>query len=234
MTNPRLLRLSATLALVGGALVTLVARYLHPNGGSTEEDTLTSFAASGNWMAIHLMQFTGMALILTGLIVLLFALNVAEGAPRWIGFFGAISAGVALALASVVFAIDGVANKQAAKAFVNAPAAEKAARFASAEALRWLEWGTTSYQDFTIGLALILFAIAIVATARVPRLLGGAMAVSGVAYLAQGWVIGTTGFTSATTLTTDVGYTLLFVSMIWLLIVSWQVKKPVQAAHTPR
>src|SRR5438034_2175299 len=75
-----------------------------------------------------------------------------------------------------------------------APAAEQAARFASAEALRWLEWGTTSYQDFMLGLALVLFAIVIVWTARVPRPVGYLMGLSGLASLVLGWVIGAEGF----------------------------------------
>jgi hypothetical protein len=35
--------------------------------------------------------------------------------------------------------VDGVALKQAVNAWVDAPEAEKAARFAAAEAMRWLE-----------------------------------------------------------------------------------------------
>jgi hypothetical protein len=76
-----------------------------------------------------------------------------------VGFFGAISAGVTLALAGVLYAVDGVANKKAVDAWASAPAAEKATRFATAEALRWLETGTASYQNLMFGLALVLFAI---------------------------------------------------------------------------
>jgi len=50
-------------------------------------------------------------------------------------------------------------------AWATAPDAEKAARFASAEAIRWLEWGVRSYQDFTLGLALLLAAAAVARTA---------------------------------------------------------------------
>jgi hypothetical protein len=224
MADRKLLRLSATLVVLGDVLVTVIVLFLHPGGGATEESVFTAFAASGDWAAIHLGQFVGMAAILAGLLVLFFALNLPEGAPRWVGFFGAISAGVALALASVVFAVDGVANKRAVDAWVSAPAAERTARFASAEALRWLEMGTTSYQDIMLGLALVLFAIVIVCTARVPRPIGSLLGLSGLAYLVQGWLIGTTGFTPATTVPTDVGYTLLVASMIWVLIVAWRMR----------
>jgi hypothetical protein len=230
MVHHKLLRLSAMLVLIGGVLVTVIVLFLHPEGGNTLESVFAAYAASGDWAVIHLGQFVGMAGILVGLLVLFFALNVSEGSPRWLGFFGAISAGVALALAAVTFAVDGVANKQAVDAWVSAPAAEQAARFASAEALRWLEMGTTSYQDFMLGLALVFFAIVIVWTARVPRPIGYLMGLSGLAYLVQGWLIGTIGFTPANTVPTDAGYTLLFVSMIWLLIVAWRGKESVQVA----
>src|SRR5206468_9555812 len=62
-----------------------------------------------------------------------------------------------------------VALKQAVNAWASAPEAEKAARFASAEAIRWLEWGMRSYENFALGLAVLLFAVAVVRTAWVPR-----------------------------------------------------------------
>ena len=230
MADYKLFRLSATLVLIGGALVTVVALFLHPGGAPTEEGVLANFAASSDWVAIHLGQFVGMAVLLAGLLVLFFALGETSGTPRWLGFFGALAAGVALVLAALEFAVDGVANKQAAVAWVSAPAAEKAARFASAEALRWLEWGTVSYLNFLLGLALVLFALVIVWTARVPRLIGSLMGVSGLAFIVAGWVIGTMGFRGIQIVPTDAAYTLLSASMIWQLIVAWPRKASVQAA----
>ncbi len=90
--------------------------------------------------------------------------------------------------------MDGVANKQADVAWVSAPEAEKAARFASAEAMRWIEWGMRSYHDFALGLALLLVAAAVVRTAWVPRPIAYLMGLSGLTYLVQGWVVGSEGF----------------------------------------
>ena len=56
-----------------------------------------------------------------------------------VGRFGAVSAVVTLALYGVLQAADGVAPKHAVDAWVSAPDPEKAGRFASAEAIRWLE-----------------------------------------------------------------------------------------------
>ena len=183
----------------------------------------------GAWAAIHLGQFVCMAVLIAGLLVLFFALNVSEGTPRWLGFFGAISAGVALALAGVLYAVDGVALKQSVDAWVSAPTAEQTARLASAEAIRWLEWGTNSYWNFMQGLALVLFAVVIVWTARVPRPIGYLMGLSGLAFIVLGWLVGTKGFTSANTVPTYAGYGFLFALTIWLLIVAWRRKESVQA-----
>jgi hypothetical protein len=57
----------------------------------------------------------------------------------------------ALALTAVIQPVGGVALKQAVDAWAHAPTAEQASRFAGAEVVRWLEWGTRSYQRSTIG-----------------------------------------------------------------------------------
>ncbi len=229
MADRKLLRLSATLLFIGLVLST-VLQFPHPGGGPTYEATFANYAASGDWAAIHLGQFVGEAVLLAGLLVLFFALNVSQGSPRWVGFFAAIAAGVALALAGVLYAVDGVALRQAVDAWVSAPAAEKATRLASAEAIRWLEWGTNSYWNFMQGLALVLYAIVIVGTARVPRPIGYLMGLSGLAFIVLGWLVGTKGFTATNSVPTDAGYGFLFVLSIWLLIVAWRMKESVQAA----
>jgi len=80
------------------------------------------------------------------------------------------------------------------------------------------------------GLALVLYALVIVWTARVPRPIGYLMGLSGLAFIVLGWLVGTEGFTSANTVPTYVGHGLNDVWMIWLLIVAWRRKESVQAA----
>ena len=91
--------------------------------------------------------------ILLAVLALVFALDVQAGTARLAGLFGAAAAVAALALYGALQAVDGVANKQADVAWV--AEAEKAARFASAEAMRWVEWGMRSYHAFALGLALL-------------------------------------------------------------------------------
>lgn len=224
MPDYKLVRLAATL-LFFGLVVFEVVGVLHPAGANDHQVAFTNYAASGNWTAIHLAQFICVAVLIAGLLVLFFAFQVSQGTQRWVGFFGAVSASVALALSGVLYAVDGVALKQAVDAWASAPAAEKPTRFANAEAIRWLEWGVRSYQDLMLGLALVLYAIVILSTASpVPRLVGYLMGASGLALIVLGWLIGIQGFAPIGEVPSDAAQFLLFVSSAWLLVVAWRRK----------
>lgn len=230
MIDRKLLRLSATLLFIGEVVLTYFVQYVHPGGAATNQETFAIYAASPNWAAIHLVEFLSESVLLTGLLLLFFALNVTEGAPRWLGFFAAISTGVSLALNAVLYAVDGVALKQAVDIWATAPAAEQAARFAGAEAIRWLEWGTNSYQGYTFGLALVLLGAAIALTARVPRLIGYLMGLSGLAFMVLAWLTGTGGFSSANAALVEVGWISQYVLTIWLVVIAWRMKEPIPAS----
>jgi hypothetical protein len=157
------------------------------------------------------------------LVVLPFAVNGQAGSARWVGRFGAASAVVALALYGVLQAVDGVGNKEVDDAWVSAPDTEKAARFASAEAMRWLEWGARSYHDLALGLALLLIAAAIMGATGVPRPIAYLIGLSGVTYLVQGWVVGSEGFSRTHTTLILVAWALTLAWMIWLVVVAWRM-----------
>ncbi|MBV9169267.1 MAG: hypothetical protein JOZ81_04185 [Chloroflexi bacterium] len=188
-----LLRLAAALLLAGQVLYVVVT-LLHTGGPANDHPVIfAAYAGSGSWTAVHVAQFVCMALLIAGLLALAFALDFEAGTTRWVGRFGAALAVVALALEGALQAVDGVANKQADLAWVSAPDAEKAARFASAEVVRWIEWGLRSYQAFAFGLALLLLAAAVVRVAWVPRPIALLMGLSGLVFLVQGWIVGSEG-----------------------------------------
>ena len=221
----RSLRLSATLLLVG-QLLSILLTQLHTGGdANTHPASFAAYAASGIWTAVHIGQFAAMAIVLAGLLVLVFALDGQVEMARWESRFGAASALVALALYGALQAVDGVATKQADLAWVNAAEAEQAARFASAEAVRWLEWGVRSYQDFALGLALLLFAAAVARAAQVPRPIALLMGLSGLAYLVQGWVVGSEGFSSAESIPIVAAFALNLVWMVWLVVAAWRMRE---------
>jgi hypothetical protein len=227
------LRLSAVLLAVGFVLYVVVG-LLHPDGPANNHRVVfAEYAGSAGWTAVHLGQFAGMAVIIAGLLVLYSALGLRAGPAAWVARLGAASATVALGLYGVLQAVDGVALKQAVDAWASAPEAEKAARFAGAESIRWLEWGTRSYQSFMFGLTLILLGGAVAATATLPRALGYLMGLSGLAYIVQGWVLGSEGFPATNTFAILAGYVLVLAWIIWLVVVAWRTKQSPEARSGP-
>jgi hypothetical protein len=221
------LRLSDALMLVG-QLLYIVVTQLHTGGEANNHPAIfAAYAGSEIWTAVHIAQFAAMAMALAGLLALGVVLHavpdVPAGAARWAGRFGAAAAVAALALYGALQAVDGVANKQADIAWVNAPDAEKAARFASAEAIRWIEWGMRSYHAFALGLALLLVAAAVVGTAWLPRPIAYLMGLTGLAYLVQGWVVGEEGFSQTMSIAIVLAWVLGLAWMIWLVVVAWRM-----------
>jgi hypothetical protein len=220
------LRLSGTLLLVG-QLLYIVVTLLHAGGPANNHRVVfAGYARSASWTAVHLGQFVSVAALIAGLLILYFALDVSSGSSMWVARLGAVSAALALGLYGVLQAVDGVALKQAVEAWVSAPETDKAARFASAETIRWLEWGTRSYQSFMFGLTLILLGSAAALTVRLPRPVGYLMVLSGLAYVVQGWVLGVEGFSTTNTFAILAGYVLMLAWIAWLLVVAWRVKEP--------
>jgi hypothetical protein len=225
-TSRASLGLSAWLLLVG-QLLYIVVTQLHAGGDANHHHSIfTEYAHSGIWTAVHVGQFLGMAILIAGLLTLSFALDGQDKAAKWLGQLGAASAVATLALYGALQAVDGVALKQAVSAWVNAPEAEMASRFASAESIRWLEWGLRSYQDFALGLTLLLFAAAVVRVTWLSRPIAYLMGLTGLAYLVQGWVAGTEGFSQTQSVAIVLAWILSFAWMIWLAVVASRMQAP--------
>jgi hypothetical protein len=228
------MRLAAVL-LLAGVLVSAIAGFLHPEGADPNDHRtiFAIYAASQSWTAVHLGQFIGMVIITFGLVALFFALDVRNGVGLWLNRFALLSAGAALALYGVLQAVDGVGLKRAVNAWASAANGDKAVRFAAAETVRWLEWAVRSYQSFVFGLALILFGAVIAVTGRVSRPIGYLMALSGLCYLAQGWIIGSSGFSSANQVPTLLGIGLILIWTVWLLVAALRMKTAALTETTP-
>ncbi|MDX8500899.1 hypothetical protein RFM99_21110 [Mesorhizobium sp. VK4C] len=216
------LRLSAWLLLVGQILYVIVTLF-HAGGDANNHPVIfEGYAASGTWTMVHVAQFACTAILLAGLLTLFFGLDVQGGTAKWTGRFGAALTVVSFALYGLVLAVDGVALKQAVNAWVNAPEAERAARFATAEAIRWLEWGTRSYEAFALGLALVLLAVTVGFAEKIPRPIAYLMALSGLAYWLQGWTAGSEGFSSTHVIGIEAAEVLIVIWAGWLLVASWR------------
>jgi hypothetical protein len=204
-----------------GQLLYVVVTLFHADGPANDHAAVfVEYAASQTWTFVHLAQFACLAVMLGGLFALFFALDVHDRIVRWAGRLGAALTTVALALYGAVLAVDGVALKQAVNAWVNAPESEKSARFATAEAIRWLEWGTRSYANFTLGVAVLLLASALWRTSWIPRPIAYLVGLSAITYLVQGWVSGSEGFSQTHTIAIVVAEVFTAASMAWLVLIA--------------
>jgi hypothetical protein len=150
--------LAATLVVIG-ELLSIIAGIFHParEDPNNHPAVFAEYAASADWTLIHLGQFVGMSVFLAGLVLLASAFDTDKNppGPRLLMRLGSAAALVTLALYAILQAVDGVAVKQAVDAWAHATEAEKPALLASAETLRWLEWGIRSYQSFMLGITLV-------------------------------------------------------------------------------
>lgn len=215
-TEREQMQMPALLVLLG-LLTHLGSGLFHPDRVDANDHAraFAEYAASPAWIAVHAGQFLGMAMLLVGLVGVLGALRV-ETKDAAITRMAMALAVAALAIYGVLQGVDGVALKHAVDAWSRAPTDMQADRFAAAEAVRWLEWGARSYFSFCFGLALIASALSLARSSRPPLVAATTMALWGVAYIAQGWVIGAVGFASQNAAPTLAGYALALASAISL------------------
>ena len=84
--------------------------------------------------------------------------------------------------------------------------------------------GHPELPQFTLGLALILLGSAIALSMRFPKALGILMGLSGLDYLAQGWVLGSDGFSAGNTTAILAGYALMLAWTVWLTALAWRAR----------
>ncbi len=226
-------RLAAALVL-GGKLVYIGAGQFHPGSVPPNQhpEVFAEYANSMYWGAVHMGQFVGMAMLLSGIVLLAIAFARRSGTLDWLACLAATSAVVTIALNGVQLAVDGVALKAAANAWLAAPAADQGARLAALEAVRWLEWAASSYQLTMLGITLILVATQIVVTVRIPRPVGVVMMATGLAYIVQGVVVGAEGFSSNLAIPALLALVLDLAWMVWLTVVAWQKPDAVRRLAT--
>ena len=213
----------ATVLLLGGQALYIAITLLHAGGPANDhQEIFQTYAHNQIWMGVHLGQFAAFAIMSAGLLAFFQAADLRHPSPNWLNRAGAGAAVAALALYGALQAVDGVALKQAVAAWAMAPEAERAARFASAETVRWLEWGMRSYHDFAFALALL--ACAGVALRNFGALMGLCVAASSAAYVAQGWLVGVEGFSPAQSNAIVLGWALSLVWIVALAVISWRAQ----------
>ncbi len=196
-SRSRTLTIAGWLMAGGFLLNVILTASLHPSGEEDDHPAIfTKYADSGTWIAVHLGQFIGVLVTLSGLLVLY---RVLRGADRssLLAQLAAAAAVATAAIWAVLQGLDGVGLKQAVDSWASASGAEKTIRFANAETVRWLEWGFQSYFRILLGLTLALFGTAILTSHRVAGWLGWTALAAGLCSVIVGVDVGYNGLASA-------------------------------------
>ncbi|MDN0197972.1 hypothetical protein [Streptomyces sp. S.PNR 29] len=190
------LTLAGSLMLGGFVLNVLLTAGLHPSGEEDDHVAIfTKYARSSSWVAVHLGQFVGVLVTLSGLLVLYRVLRGIRRASV-VAQLAAAAAVATAAVWAVLQGLDGVGLKQAVDSWAGASGTEKTIRFAGAETVRWLEWGFQSYFRVLLGLTLALFGTAIVVSGHLPGRLGWPALAAGVCSVIFGIDVGYSGLAS--------------------------------------
>jgi hypothetical protein len=178
-------------ALPLAIIVIAVSEIFHP----AREDPMDNpavfreYASSDLWTTVHLGEYFGFLLLLSGLVGLYYSVSAGPGTGAGLAPFALAAAVTTAASFTVLQAVDGIALKRAVDAWVSAPIAQKAPAFAAAEAIRWIEIGMNGLSYFLAGLTLFLYGMAIALGSVYPRWVGLIAAVSGAALMYNGVVI---------------------------------------------
>jgi hypothetical protein len=179
------------LALALAIPVLVVAEYFHPSKEDPMDNhaVFMEYAHSHIWTTVHLGEYFGFLLLLGGLVALYYSVSAKPGVGAGLAPFGLAAAVTAAASFTVLQAVDGVALKRAVDTWASAPAPQKTAAFAAAEAVRWTEIAMNSFSFFLAGVTLFLFGLAIALGRVYPRWVGVIAAVSGAAFMYDGAVV---------------------------------------------
>ncbi|HEY0338368.1 MAG TPA: hypothetical protein VGC70_13585 [Burkholderiales bacterium] len=207
-------RTGAACAIAGPSLL-FIGTLLHPMQADPNDAVaaFTEYAADHLWIASHLTQLAGVALIVVALLLLADELELSAG-RGWavVASGGALTT---LALAIALQAVDGIALKRMVDAWAAAPAAQKDAAFHVAFAVRQIEIGLASTFCITLGITATLYGGALL---RVDKMyvkgLGALALLGGVPTSVAGVVIAYSGFSA---LAMTINMPANFILLVWML-----------------
>jgi len=192
-TREHLTRIGAVAAIVG-AVTLFVATLLHPMSADPNDApaAFTEYAADSMWVATHLGQFLGVAIL--GIALVALAGTMEAGRPSAWARIGLAGTAASVATAAALQAVDGVALKKVVDRWSAASGDAKARAFEGAFAVRQVEVGMASLLSVTFGLTVSIFGIALLSSRRFPRWLGWVGLLGGLATVNAGVAQAYTGF----------------------------------------
>ncbi len=188
------LRTGSTL-LLGGLVAEYVVTSFHAahENPNDHHAVFAEYAASGNWIAVHLGQFAAGLVVIAGIITLLRALRLSTGPA----LFTRVAEGAAIltaAMIAVLQGVDGFTLKHAVDSLAASPREMHDAAFHDAEIVRWIEWAAAGYFRITLGLTVVLLSVAVVRSRALPRWSAPFASLAGLAFIADGIAVGDEGF----------------------------------------
>jgi len=209
-------RLGGAFALAGAALL-LASTLLHP-ATADPSDAVAAFAeyaASDLWVATHLAQFIGFALLGAALVAL--TDSAAAGYPAALARAGAAGAAAMVAVAAALQAVDGVALKVAVDRWAVSVGEARALAFEAAFAIRQVEVGLAALLGLVSALTLIAVSLAVLGARRYPRWFGLLGIAGALGALAAGYAYAVSGFAPGAMAMSMVSSVLL---LVWALAAS--------------
>ena len=184
----------ASVAAFGGALLLFGGTILHPSGADPN-DAVAAFSEYADdqwWIASHLTQLLGVALIVCALIQL--SRLLASGSARGLAWIGAAGSIASLAIAAALQAVDGIALKMMVDAWAAAAEPDKTTLFYAAYGVRQIEVGLASITSLLFGLTTCVYGVAVISDHRLAKWLGWLPIIGGIPTAIAGVVIAYTGF----------------------------------------
>lgn len=182
------------ISAVVGAILLVVGTMLHPlhEDPTVAVAAFKEYAADSHWLNSHLLQLSGIALMIGVLVRLCRAM--AGGPADGIATICAHGAAAGLAVACALQAVDGIALKTMVDAWAAAPLDQQASLFHAAFAVRQIEIGLASMLSLLLGSVLCFFGIAQVMDGRFPSVLGYLLMAYGALSVVAGYIIASSGF----------------------------------------
>src|SRR5215468_8177632 len=192
-TQQHLARIGAA-AAIGGAILLFVATLLHPMSADPNDPpaAFAEYAADHLWVASHLGQFLGIAILGVALVAL--AATLEAGRPAAWARIGVVGTTASVAAAAALQAVDGVALKVMVDRWAQASGDARQLALEAAFAVRQIETGLASLLSVLFGLTISVFAISMLSSQRFPLWLGGLGLVGALGTAAAGIAQAYTGF----------------------------------------
>jgi hypothetical protein len=190
-----------SVAFLAGLVIIIASTLFHASSEDLMDNPVVFavYAESDPWIAAHIGQFAGVALVFAGGFVALFRLLVGSksGTASALAWFGLVTAILVAGSFAILQGVDGIALKIAVDNWYTIPPAdseEKAIAFRVAEGIRWTEIGINSYNRILQGAVAIIFGVAIAKSALLSRWIGGVGIFAGAATVIAGVGVAYVGF----------------------------------------